>query len=350
LKIQQNYSLLPHNTFHIDVNSRFYVEIQSHSDILALKSDPRLTSLQYHIIGDGSNLLFTEDIDGVVIRCNYDAIQIIREDDDNVYLSVGAGVEWHDLVTYTVENKFWGLENLALIPSTVGAAPVQNIGAYGAEAKDVITDVYAFNLNDGQSHVFSNSDCKFGYRTSVFKQEYLNQMLVYKVGFKLKKFDAGTANLSYKHLKDALDKNKLTPLEVYKTVIKIRQSKLPDPNKYGNAGSFFKNPIVDINHFNSLSEQYTEIPHYKISNEHYKIPAAWLIEQTGWKGKQVGRAAISENHALVIINLGNATGAEVKNLATQVQNDVEQKFGIHLEPEVQMIVNPTLERETKKII
>lgn len=341
MRVQQNYSLLPHNTFHIDAKTSFYVEIQNHSDILALKADSNLADMPYHIIGDGSNLLFTEDIEGIVIRCHYDAIDIINEDDDNVYLSVGAGVEWHDLVTYTVENKFWGLENLALIPSTVGAAPVQNIGAYGTEAKDIITEVYTFNLIDGQSHVFSKSDCQFGYRTSIFKQNYLNQMLVHKVAFKLKKFHAGTANLSYHHLKQALNHHdqKLTPLDVYNTVVKIRQSKLPDPNEYGNAGSFFKNPVIDIQHFNSLSQQYTDIPYYKLSNEHYKIPAAWLIEQTGWKGKQIGRAAISENHALVIINLGNATGAEIKNLATRVQNDVNQKFGINLEPEVQIICN-----------
>lgn len=341
MRVQQNYSLLPHNTFKIDAKSRFYIEIQDHSDILALKSDPNLAAMPYHIIGDGSNLLFTEDIDGIVIRCNYDEIKIINEDDDNVYLLVGAGVEWHDLVTYSVKNKFWGLENLALIPSTVGAAPVQNIGAYGAEAKDIITEVYTFDLVDGQSHVFSNSDCQFGYRTSIFKEKYLNNMLVHKVAFKLKKLHAGSPNLSYHHLKDALDNydHKLTPLDVYNTVVKIRQSKLPDPNDYGNAGSFFKNPVIDIKHFNSLSQQYTDIPHYKLSNKHYKIPAAWLIEQTGWKGKQIGRAAISENHALVIINLGNATGAEVKNLATRVQNDVNQKFGINLEPEVQIICN-----------
>lgn len=337
MHIQANYSLLPHNTFQIDVKTQYYIEINRQSDILTLRTDIKLASLPWRIIGGGSNLLFTHDLEGVTIRCTFKKITVVKEDNDNIWISVGAGVEWHDLVTYTVENGWWGLENLALIPGTVGAAPVQNIGAYGAEAQDSITRVHTLNLYDGQHREFRHSDCQFGYRTSIFKEEFINKLLVYRVSFRLRKQHNGKPNLVYTPLKSALEEYKkedLTPKIIYDTVIKIREERIPNPSKTGNAGSFFKNPIVDAEYFETLFKNHPDILHHKMLDGNYKIPAAWLIEQAGWKGELHGHAAVSSQHALFLINLGGATGSEIETLAQMIQEDVNHKFGIHLEPEV----------------
>ncbi len=337
MHIQANYSLQPHNTFNIDVKTQYYVEINRQSDILILRTDMKLASLPWKIMGDGSNLLFTNDIEGVIIRCTFKQIKVMKEDQDEIWLSVGAGVEWHDLVKYTVDNNWWGLENLALIPGTVGAAPVQNIGAYGSEARDCITRVQTLNIYDGQRTEFRNSECNFGYRTSIFKQEYINKLLVHRVTFRLRKKHAGNANLVYAPLKEALKdtpKKKLTPKIVFDAVVAIRQSKIPNPQHQGNAGSFFKNPVIDEAYFEELQGEYPEIPNHKMLDGSFKIPAAWLIEQCDWKGKAHGQAGISDKHALFLINLGNAVGREIQELSHLVQDDVNHKFGIHLEPEV----------------
>ncbi len=337
MHIQANYSLLPHNTFQIDVKTQYYIEINRQSDILTLRTDIKLASLPWRIIGGGSNLLFTHDLEGVTIRCTFKNITVVKEDNDNVWISVGAGVEWHDLVTYTVEKNWWGLENLALIPGTVGAAPVQNIGAYGAEAQDSITRVHALDIYDGQRKEFRHSECQFGYRTSIFKQQFINKLLVYRVTFRLRKQHEGKPNLVYEPLKIALEsykKTDLTPKIIYDTIIQIRESKIPDYRKTGNAGSFFKNPVVDIEYFEKLHEKYPDMLHHKMLDGSYKIPAAWLIEQAGWKGELHGHAAVSNQHALFLINLGGANGTEIEALAHLIQEDVNHKFGIHLEPEV----------------
>lgn len=337
MHIQANQSLKPYNTFHIDVKSQYYIEINKQSDILTLRSDLTIASLPWRIIGDGSNLLLTHDLEGVTVRCTFDSLKIMKEDDENVWLSAGAGMKWHDLVTYTVDNGLWGLENLALIPGTVGAAPVQNIGAYGTEARDRITRVQTLNIYDGQRIEFRNAECQFGYRTSIFKQEYVNKLLVHRVTFRLRKLPFGKANLVYEPLKNALsdiNKNKLTPKMVYDAVVAIRKSKLPDPERLGNAGSFFKNPVIDSDYFETLLEQYPDIPHHKTLDGNYKIPAAWLIEQMGWKGRSHGRSAVSAKHALVLVNLGGAKGTDIEELYQLVQDDVNHKFGIYLEPEV----------------
>ncbi|NPA71604.1 MAG: UDP-N-acetylmuramate dehydrogenase [Gammaproteobacteria bacterium] len=337
MHIQANYSLLPHNTFKIDVKTQYYVEINKQSDILILRTDMKLAALPWRIFGDGSNLLLTQDIEGVVLRCTFKKIKIMKEDQDNIWISVGAGVKWHDLVTHTVEQGWWGLENLALIPGTVGAAPVQNIGAYGAEARDSITRVQSLNIYDGQRIEFRNAECHFGYRTSIFKQEYINKLLVHRVTFRLRKSHSGKANLVYAPLKEALSdfqKKELTPLLVYKAVIRIRNSKIPNPERQGNGGSFFKNPVVDEAYFHDLLEKYPDMPHHKMINGCYKIPAAWLIEQVDWKGRSHGRAGVSHQHALVLVNLGGAQGSDILELSNLVQEDVNHKFGIYLEPEV----------------
>ncbi|WP_029407634.1 UDP-N-acetylmuramate dehydrogenase [Thiomicrorhabdus sp. Milos-T2] len=337
MHIQANHSLQPHNTFNIDVKTQYYVEINKQSDILTLRSDLKMASLPWFIIGDGSNILFTQDIAGVTVRCTYDKIKIVKEDEDNIWLSVGAGMDWHDLVTYTVENEWWGLENLALIPGTVGASPVQNIGAYGSEARDTITRVQTLNIYDGQRIEYRNAECRFGYRTSIFKEEFINKLLVHRVTFRLRKLSSGKANLVYDPLKNALSdfsKESLTPKMVYDAVVAIRKRRLPDPKRHGNAGSFFKNPIIDPDYFETLQAEYPDIPHHKTLNGNYKIPAAWLIEQTGWKGRSHGRSGVSEKHALVLVNLGGAKPIDITELYQLVQEDVNHKFGIYLEPEV----------------
>lgn len=337
MHIQANHSLQPHNTFNIDVKTQYYVEINKQSDILTLRSDLKMASLPWLIMGDGSNILFTQDIAGVTVRCTFDKVKIVKEDEDSVWLSVGAGMKWHDLVTYTVENDWWGLENLALIPGTVGAAPVQNIGAYGSEARDTITRVQTLNIYDGQRIEYRNAECRFGYRTSIFKEEFINKLLVHRVTFRLRKLGSGQANLVYDPLKNALSdypKEALTPKMVYDAVVAIRKKRLPDPERHGNAGSFFKNPIVDPDYFDTLQSEFPEIPHHKTLDGNYKIPAAWLIEQTGWKGRSHGRSGVSEKHALVLINLGGAKPIDITELYQLVQEDVNHKFGIYLEPEV----------------
>jgi len=344
MHIHANHSLKENNTFGLDINARYFIEIFRQSDIPILRSDLQLSSIPWIIVGSGSNLLFASDLEKVVVKCSYDKIKIVKEDEDTVWLSVGAGMEWHDLVTYTVEKGWWGLENLALIPGTVGAAPVQNIGAYGSEARDTITRVQALNIYTGERIEFRNSECEFDYRSSVFKTKYVNQLLVHRVTFRLRKRHAGHPDLVHDPLIEAFKacpKQEIAPKDIFNEIIKIRQRKLPDPKIYGNAGSFFKNPIIDQTYFNELMEKLQvdehHIPHHRTVDHDYKIPAAWLIEQAGWKGKQLNDAAVSDKHALVLINKGNAQGSDLIRLSKQIQQDVDHKFGIHLEREVIII-------------
>lgn len=340
MHIQANQSLQPYNTFHIDAKAQYLIEISKQSDIPTLRSDMKLASLPWFVLGAGSNVLFTHDIQGVTVRCGYRKIRVMKEDKESIWLSAGAGMPWHEFVTYTVEKGYWGLENLALIPGTVGAAPVQNIGAYGAEARDTITRVQTLNLMTGERLEFRNADCQFGYRTSIFKQEISNQLLVHRVTFKLKKLPYGHPDLTYEPLHEALKetpKEKLTPKKIFDAVVNIRQQRLPDPKVFGNAGSFFKNPVVSADYFESLIQKFPQMPHHRLLDDTYKISAGWLIEQAGWKGKKHGQAAVSDKHALVLINLGSATGEEILELAHLIQEDVNQKFGIYLEPEVTII-------------
>jgi UDP-N-acetylmuramate dehydrogenase len=339
MRIQANYSLKNRNTFHIDVKAHYFVEIEKQSDITTLRSDLKIAALPWMIMGGGSNLLFTHDLDKVVVTCRFKKIKVVKEDADNVWLSVGAGMDWHTFVEHTVDQGYWGLENLALIPGTVGAAPVQNIGAYGAEAEDTITRVQALNLFNGERREFRHSDCQFGYRQSIFKTEYENSLLVHRVTFRLRKAHAGQPNLYYEPLKEALsdrEKSELTSRDVFDAVVKIRQNRIPDPHIYGNAGSFFKNPIVSEEYFQELVEKHGDIPYHKMLDNQYKIPAAWLIEQAGWKGKKCRNktAGVSEKHALFLVNYGDAKGEDIVMLSQRIREDIDHKFGIHLEREV----------------
>jgi UDP-N-acetylmuramate dehydrogenase len=338
MRIQANYSLKDHNTFKIDIKAKYFVEIEKQSDIVILRSDLKLASLPWVIIGGASNLLFSHHLEKVVVTCRYNKIKVVKEDKENVWLSVGAGLEWHELVEYTVNNNLWGLENLAYIPGSVGAAPVQNIGAYGAEARDAITRVQTLNLFTGERTEFKHSDCQFNYRSSIFKTEFENKLLVHRVTFRLRKLKYGHPNLFYTPLSEALSeykKSKLTPKIIFDTIVKMRQSKLPNPEELGNAGSFFKNPVVSRDYFDELVKKFGDFPYHKMINGEYKIPAAWIIQQAGWKGKRFSKTCgVSDQHALFIVNYGGAKGEEINKLANKIQEDVDHKFGIHLEREV----------------
>ncbi len=338
MNILHDYSLLAHNTFGIDAHCQTFVEYASTGEaaevvrLLEGKGEPLL------IIGGGSNLLLTKDYDGVVIHSVIKGMEVVSETDDEVLLRVGSGEVWDDVVAACVAKGWHGAENLSLIPGDVGASAVQNIGAYGAEAADLIDRVEAVRLCDGESAVFTNADCQYGYRQSRFKHEWKNQYLVTYVTYRLKKhFEP---KLDYGNIRVELERRGITELtaqELRQVIIDIRQDKLPDPQVEGNAGSFFMNPIVDREKYESLLGQYPQMPHYHIDEAHEKIPAGWLIDQCGWKGKSLGRAGVHSKQALVLVNRGGATGADIVRLCETVRQDVKRKFDIQIEPEVNII-------------
>ena len=338
MNILHDYSLLAHNTFGIDAHCQTFVEYASTGEaaevarLLEGKGEPLL------IIGGGSNLLLTKDYDGVVIHSVIKGMEVVSETDDEVLLRVGSGEVWDDVVAACVAKGWHGAENLSLIPGEVGASAVQNIGAYGAEAADLIEKVEVVRLSDGESVVFMNADCQYGYRQSRFKHEWKNQYLVTYVTYRLKKhFEP---KLDYGNIRVELERRGIaepTAQELRQVIIDIRQEKLPDPQVEGNAGSFFMNPIVDREKYESLLGQYPQMPHYHIDEAHEKIPAGWLIDQCGWKGKSLGRAGVHSKQALVLVNRGGATGADIVRLCETVRQDVKRKFDIQIEPEVNII-------------
>ncbi len=340
MNIYANYNLLQHNTFHFPVSARFFIEVRHASAIPTLRQDPVISSLPWQVIGGGSNLVLTQDLDAVVIHCIYDEIKLLKEDHGSVWLSVGAGCPWHNLVTYTVDHGWWGLENLALIPGTVGAAPVQNIGAYGAEVQDTITRVQSFDLRDGRRVELRKSECGFSYRNSIFKQSLANRVLIHRVTFRLRKH--ATPNLMHEPLHEALIKKydtieQITPRQIYDEVIILRNQRIPDPKILGSAGSFFKNPSISSTHYQTLIAQHPNMPSHKTPDGQIKIPAAWLIEQAQWKGKRISDAGVHVNHALILVNYGSATGKNLLELADKIRDDVINQFSIALEKEVVVI-------------
>lgn len=328
--------MLPYNTFGIDVKADFFIEYESASDLQdVLKSEIVRNNRTLHI-GGGSNLLFMHDFKGVILHSAIHSIQKIREDTDSVYLEVGSSVNWDDFVGYCVENGWGGVENLSLIPGEVGASAVQNIGAYGVEVKEVIVEVNTVEIETAGFKAFMNEDCRYGYRDSIFKNELKGKYIITSVLFRLNKNPE--FRLKYQHLEDEVIKSGALNLSnIRKTIIHIRESKLPDPKITGNAGSFFMNPVIPKEQFLALQVLYPQIPHYFDSETSEKIPAAWLIDQCGWKGKHIGNAGVHEKQALVLVNLGGATGAEIVYLAEQIQHSVKVKFGIELKPEVNYI-------------
>ena len=337
MQIKNHFSLKSLNTFGIDVYAKEFSVIQSHQDLLDLISQRDLTKEKFLMLGGGSNVLFTKDFDGLLLKNEISGIEVINEDVQQVWIKVGAGVVWHEFVLHCIERGWGGLENLSLIPGTVGASPIQNIGAYGVEVKDLIVEVEGVDLVQKNTRTIKSQECEFAYRSSVFKTSLKNTFLITAVVFRLDK--QPKLKVEYGAIKDQLSKMKIdqpTIKDVSNAVISIRQSKLPDPNIIGNAGSFFKNPVVSAKKLDELKAIFPGIVSFPFGNE-FKLAAGWLIEQAGWKGHREGNVGCHEKQALVLVNHGNASGAEVLQLAQKIQQSVYTKFGVELEMEVNVI-------------
>lgn len=331
MKEYTNYSLLNHNTFGMDVEAKRFVEYDSEEELIGLL--PSLESKYLHI-GGGSNLLFRGNFDGTILHSVIKGIEIQENCGEYVLVRVGAGVVWDDFVAWTVERGWGGIENLSLIPGEVGASAVQNIGAYGVEAKDVIVQVKAIHLKTGEKRSFVTDECCYAYRQSIFKNEFKGQYAITYVTYKLKV--RPTLKLSYGNMKALLEKKNVTVSDVRQFIIDTRNAKLPDPKVLGNAGSFFMNPVVSRDKFQEIQKDYPQMPYYEVENG-VKIPAGWMIEQCGWKGKSLGKAGVHEKQALVLVNLGGASSEEIVTLCNAVCKDVKETFGIDIHPEVNFI-------------
>lgn len=338
ITIRENVNLKPYNTFGIEAHCRYFTELNSVDDFYLLITNPVYISNQKLIVGGGSNLLFTRDFDGLVIKNNLKGIAIVFEDGDEVVLKAAAGENWHGLVMYCVERNLSGIENLSLIPGCVGASPMQNIGAYGVEIKEVFEELEALSMSNGEKKIFKKQDCTFGYRESIFKHQYKNQFLIVSVSFRLKKH--ALLNTTYGAINSELQAMGVSDpgiKDVSDAVIRIRQSKLPDPKVRGNAGSFFKNPEVKADQYAALKNKFSDMVAYPLANGAYKLAAGWLIEQCGLKGYVMKGAAVHSKQALVLINQDNASGADVFALSEYVLKQVFDKFGVVLEREVNII-------------
>lgn len=330
----ENYSLLQHNTFGMKVRAKRFFEYKSVEELQQLIKSVPIDEPLLHI-GGGSNLLFTGDYEGTILHSAIKGIEVVDETDDNILVRVGAGVVWDDFVAYCCEHNWGGVENLSLIPGEVGASAVQNIGAYGSEAKDTIALVEAVELRTGQLRVLGNAECNYAYRQSIFKQELKGKYAITYVTYKLDKHPV--LKLDYGNIRTELQsKEHVTISDVRQAIIDIRNTKLPDPKLLGNAGSFFMNPVVSREKFLSIQKDYPQMPFYEVDNG-VKIPAGWMIEQCGWKGKSLGRAAVHDKQALVLINLGGATSNEIIALSDAVCKSVKDKFGVDIHPEVNFI-------------
>ena len=333
MRREQNYSLKQHNTFGIEAKCAQFVEYSTEAEAKEVAELLRTTRVPYIIIGGGSNLLLTRDYEGIVV---HSACKGIERNGNR--LVCGSGEVFDDVVAQSIEMGLYGAENLSLIPGDVGASAVQNIGAYGAEAKDLIRSIRAVEIATGNVCVIENAECEYGYRQSKFKHDWKNQFLILSVEYEF----AATfePRLDYGNIRAELEKEGIsqpTAQQLRNTIIRIREAKLPDPKVLGNAGSFFMNPIVTRQKYEALATQYEGMPHYDIDAENVKIPAGWMIDQCGWKGKSMGRAGVHDKQALVLVNRGGATGQEVVALCQQIQADVKQKFGIDIYPEVNVI-------------
>lgn len=338
MQIKKNIDLKPFNTFQIEHKAKFFAVLENENDLPEILEFAKKNHLELLILGGGSNILLTKDFEGLVILNKILGLKIIQEDENEILISVGAGEIWHDLVLFCVENNWGGIENLALIPGTVGAAPMQNIGAYGVEIQSVFHSLEGFNLESNSTETYYKKYCDFNYRSSIFKTKLKNKFIITKVNFILRK--KPKLSLEYGAIQDKLtEQNIINPSikEVAKIVCSIRESKLPDPKKIGNAGSFFKNPIISKEHFEIIKTNYNDLKGYFINKNEIKISAAWLIEKCNWKGKIIGNTGTYKNHSLVLVNHGNAKGKEIWNLALEIQKSVESKFNILLTPEVNII-------------
>ena len=334
----KSYSLKNYNTFGMDVYADEFYEYTTVDELDLLLSEKSLADKRLLNLGSGSNFLFASDFNGIILHSRISGIEIVEENNDEVIVAAGAGVIWDELVEWCVDKGFGGIENLSLIPGTVGASVVQNIGAYGVELKDAFCKVEGIYIETREKFIFYFPECEFDYRFSVFKGALKNKVVITRLFLKLSK--SPVFNIEYGVIKSELEKQgeTISLQTIRNAIIEIRNSKLPDPAVTGNAGSFFKNPVIDKEAFSQLKNRYSDMPFYEVnSGKLYKIPAGWLIEQSGWKGRNIGRAGIHPKQALVIINLGEATGNEIIELATAIEKDIYDKFGITLEKEVELI-------------
>ncbi len=335
--ILNNYSLKNHNTFGVAAKAKYFASFSSEDQLAELLKDNICKTESLFILGGGSNILLTQDFDGLVLANNIKGIEIITENEKSTSIAVGAGEIWHDFVLWSIQKNLSGIENLALIPGLVGASPMQNIGAYGAEVKDVITKVRYIEIESGKQKSFTNSECNFSYRNSIFKDELKGRVVITEVVCKLSKTPLN--NTKYGAITDELKRlnKEPSPQSIAQAVINIRSSKLPDPKVLGNSGSFFKNPIIETIWFKKLKKDFPEMVGYKISETQTKIAAGWLIDNAGLKGYRKADAGVHKNQALVLVNYGNATGLEIINLAKEIQEIVKEKYGIQIEPEVNIL-------------
>ena len=336
--IQQNVSLRNLNTFGLEAEARYFVEVKSVDELAEILTQKDWQNFPKFILGGGSNVLFTQNINALVIHPDIKGIEKIKETEEHIWLHVGAGEVWQDLVMYCVDHQYAGIENLSLIPGTAGAAPMQNIGAYGVEIKDVIETVEAISIATAETRTFTWEECQFGYRESVFKKALKDQYIITGAVYRLNK--KPVFNIEYGDIKKTLQEMKIENVSIRaisNAVIHIRQSKLPDPAQIGNAGSFFKNPEISAPQFEVLKSSFPTVPGYAIGDDKVKVPAGWLIEQAGWKGYRDGQIGVHERQALVLVNYGGGSGSDIKKLSEKIQDSVEQKFGIRLSAEVNFV-------------
>ena len=337
MKDERNYSLKEHNTFGIDAKCRRFIEFEDDEEAFEVAEILRKSALPYIIIGGGSNLLLTKDFDGIVVRSGVKG-HYFEEDFTCERITCGSGEVWDDIVATSLQAGYYGMENLSLIPGDVGASAVQNIGAYGVEAKDLILCVWMVEIATGKPWMIGNEDCEYGYRQSRFKKDWKNRFLITRVTYGLSR--TFRPNLDYGNIRQELERRGITEptaQQLRDIIIEIRNAKLPDPKIEGNAGSFFMNPVVTRQKYEKLAARYPQMPHYKVDYRHEKIPAGWMIEQCGWKGKSLGRAGVHDKQALVLVNRGGATGAEIVALSDAIRQDVKAKFDIDIHPEVNII-------------
>jgi UDP-N-acetylmuramate dehydrogenase len=336
MKIEENISLKPYNTFGIEARAKYFASFSNADQLIEILAHP--SAKNPFVLGGGSNILIRGDMDKMVLKNDVAGIEVVREDEHHVYVKVGAGQNWHQLVLYCIQRDWAGIENLSLIPGNVGAAPMQNIGAYGVELKEVFEELEAYYFKDRKILVLSNNDCEFNYRDSAFKGKWMDQFIILSVTLRLNKVPVFHTN--YGAIREELDKMGVKDLSIgaiSNAVIRIRESKLPDPSKIGNAGSFFKNPSVSASVFDRLSKEFPGIVGYKNEDGTIKLAAGWLIEHCGWRGFRRGDAGVHQNQALVLVNYGKASGQEIYDLSTEILESVKNKYSIILEREVNVV-------------
>ncbi len=336
IRIAENYAIRERHTFRMPVTARWFVEYDTVDELIELLQSDLLRNHPFFPMGGGSNLLFTQEVyQGVLLHSTIQGIEVVEENDAEVWVKAGAGVDWDEFVAWCVSQGWGGAENLSYIPGEVGASAVQNIGAYGVEVKDIIERVEAVEIATGKRLQFTNADCQYGYRSSIFKHEWKGKYIVTAVVYRLQK--SPVLHLDYGNLRQALPEGEITIAHVRQAVIDIRRSKLPEPDELGSAGSFFMNPVIPVSQYEALKETYPDMPHYPVDEAHIKVPAGWLIDRCGWKGKNHGGAGVYEKQCLVLVNRGNARPSDVVELAAMICKSVMDTYGIAIHPEVNYI-------------